>query len=287
MDYIYIVIGTTLMAISINMFFDPLELVTGGVTGFAIIVKSISGNFIEGGIPIYWTNLVINIPLFVIAVIIKGKNFGTRTLFSTLFLSFALFYTEAIPPMTSDILLGTLFGGILAGAGLGLVFSAFSTTGGTDLIASIIQHFVKHITVAKIMFFIDGLIILLGMYIFGMEKTMYAIISVYISAHVIDSILEGVHFSKAAFIISEHSEEIAKSIMVNLDRGITGLEGKGKYTNVSKEVLLCVVSKREIVKVKEIVRDIDVDAFVIVADVKEVVGEGFIEYEAAKKVQAK
>jgi len=282
LDYLYIIVGTTLLAISINMFFDPLDLVTGGVTGLAIIIKAFTVDIVDGGIPIYITNLVINIPLFIVAIFIKGKNFGTRSLFSTFYLSFALFYTGGLEPLTHDVLLGCIFGGVISGAGLGLVFSAFSTTGGTDLLASIVQHFLKHYSIAKLMFFADGVIIFLGLTTFGVEKAMYAIVAIYVSVQVIDAILEGIHFSKVAFIISEKNSQIAPQIMKNLTRGVTGLQGQGKYTNVSKEVLLCVVSKREIVKLKEIVRDIDLNAFVIVADVREVVGEGFIEYEPSK-----
>lgn len=282
-DYLYIVLGTTILAVSINVFFDPLNLVTGGVTGFAIVLKSMTTGLMKGGIPIYVTNLVVNIPLFVLALIIKGKNFGARSLFATFYLSFALFYTAGLEPLTYNQLLGAIFGGVVAGVGLGFVFTAFSTTGGTDLMASLIQHLLKHVSVANIMLVLDALIIVFGLYIFGVEKAMYAIIAVYISARIIDTMLEGLHFSKAAFIISRRNNAIANAIMENLERGVTGLEGQGKFTQKEREVLLCVVSKREIVKLKEIVRDIDLNAFVIVADVREVVGEGFIEYEASKK----
>ncbi|MCT4542489.1 MAG: YitT family protein [Vallitalea sp.] len=279
MDYIIIMIGITLLAIGLNMFFIPLDLVTGGVTGLAIIIKKLTQGIIPGGIEPWITNIIINIPLFLTAIFIKGKNFGGRSLFSTMFLSVALIYTSYLPAATNDILLGSVFGGALSGAGLGLVFSAYSTTGGTDLAASIIQHYIKHISVAQIMFLLDALIIISGYFIFGIEKAMYAIVAVFISAKVIDAILEGIHFSKAAFIISDYNEEISQEIMERLDRGVTGLQGSGKYSKKNKEVLLCVVSKKEIVKLKEIVREIDKSAFVIVADVKEVLGEGFIEYK--------
>ena len=282
-DYMYIIVGTTILAMSINVFFDPLNLVTGGVTGFAIVLKSMTTGLVTGGIPIYITNLVVNIPLFVLALIIKGKNFGARSLFATSYLSFALFYTGGLEPLTYNPLLGALFGGVVAGIGLGLVFAAFSTTGGTDLMATLIQQVLKHVSVANIMLVLDAVIILFGLFVFGVDKAMYAIIAVYISARIIDTMLEGIHFSKAAFIISKKNDAIASAIMENLERGVTGLEGFGKFTKKEREVLLCVVSKREIVKLKEIVRDIDFNAFVIVADVREVVGEGFIEYEASKK----
>jgi uncharacterized membrane-anchored protein YitT (DUF2179 family) len=278
-DYLLIMIGTTLLAIAINTFFEPMQLVIGGVTGIAIIIKDISMHIVEGGIPLWVTNIVINIPLFVIAVFLKGKNFGGRSLFATLYLSFALFYTQGIPLVTHDILLTMVYGGILAGIGLGLVLAAFSTTGGTDLAASILQHYFKNFSVAQIMLVLDALIIIVGAFIFSPEQALYAIISIYITTKIIDSILEGIHFSKAAFIISAESDLIAKTIIEGLDRGVTGLSGHGMYSKVEKQVLLCVVSKKEIIKLKELVREIDKKAFVIVADVKEVLGEGFIEYQ--------
>lgn len=278
LDYVYIIVGTTFLAISINLFLDPLELVTGGVTGIAIIVKALTQDMVNGGMPLWLTNLIINLPLFVAAVLIKGKNFGLRTLFSTIYLSFALYYTQWFPAVTYDLFLGSIVGGVLSGIGLGLVFLAFATTGGTDLMASLMHHFIKHHSIAKIMFVLDGIIIAGGMVMFGIEKSLYAIICIFIATKVIDAILDGFHYSKAAFIISDHNEWIAADIMQGLDRGVTGLNGEGMYTKMNKNVLLCVVSKKEIIKVKEIVKKRDFRAFVIVADVREVLGEGFKEY---------
>lgn len=276
-DYLLIVIGTTFLAVAINLFFDDLGMVIGGVTGIAIIIKKITENIVVGGIPIWLTNLVINVPLFLIAILVKGKSFGRRSIFATFYLSLALYLTQGMESITQDILLGSIFGGVLSGIGLGLVFYALATTGGTDLAASIIQHFINYISIAKIMMFLDGMIIVLGFFVFGAEKTMYALISVYISVKVIDAILEGMNFAKAAFIITEKEEEITKEIFDKLERGLTGLHGEGMYTGISKKVLLCVVSQRQIVQLKEIVRSQDKNAFVIVADVREVLGEGFIE----------
>lgn len=276
-DYILIIIGTTFLALGINVFFDKLGMVVGGVTGIAIVIKKITEGIIEGGIPIWITNLLINIPLFLIAFLVKGKSFGKKTIFATLFLSFTLYATQEFPAITEDILLGGVFGGVLTGIGLGFVFLALATTGGTDLAASIIQHFVKFISISKILMILDGLIIALGFFVFGPEKTMYALISVFISIKVIDAILEGLQFAKAAFIITEKEEEITKELLIKLDRGLTGLYGEGMYTGISKKVLLCVVSQRQIIQLKEIVKSHDEKAFVIVADVREVLGEGFIE----------
>lgn len=278
-DYLLIIIGTTLLACAINLFFEKQNLVTGGITGLAIVIKSITQGLFKEGIPLWLTNIALNIPLYLVGIKVKGKKFGGKTLFAVFFLSFALFFTKYIPAPPADILLSCLFGGVLSGVGLGLVFIAYATTGGTDLAASIIQHFLKHFPVGQIMMVIDGIIIFLGAVFFGAINTMYAIIAVFITGKVLDNMVEGIHFSKAIFIISDKGDIIAKEIMKKLDRGVTGLSGRGMYTKQEKEVLFCVVSKKQIIKLKEMVKDIDVKAFVIVADVKEVLGEGFIEYK--------
>lgn len=277
-DYLYIMIGTTLLAASINMVYAPFDLVVGGVTGLAIVIEYWTEGIIEGGFPIWLTNMIINIPLFLGAIVIKGRDFGARSLFSTVFLSLALWATEGLPMLTQNMMIGTIYGGVLAGAGLGLVFSAFSTTGGTDLAASLIQQVMKHVSVARIMLVLDWMIIAVGAYVFSVEKSLYAIISVFICARIIDAFLDGLHFSKAAFIISDHYNEISKAVMQEMDRGVTGLSGEGMYSTDHKKVLLIVVSKREIVQLKETVSHTDPRAFVIVTDVREVVGEGFKEY---------
>lgn len=279
-DYLLIIVGTVILALAINMFFEKQSLVTGGFTGLAIVVKHVTKDIFGNGkgIDLGVTNLVLNIPLLIMGISLKGKKFAGKTLFSTLFLSLALFITKNVPAVTMDLLLSSVFGGIFAGVGLGLVFMAYSTTGGTDLAATIIQHYVKHYSIAKIMLCLDSIIIILGIFMFGIERAMFAIIAVFITAKVIDGILEGITFSKAAFIISDNYNEISKELMKQLDRGVTGLEGKGMYTDKEKKVLFCVVSKKEIVQLKELVKKIDKNAFVIVADVREVLGEGFKEY---------
>lgn len=279
-DYLLITIGTIILACGINMFFEKQNLVTGGVTGLAIVIKYISSGMFDGGIPLWFTNIVLNVPLYLIGIKIRGRGFGKKTLYAIIFLSFALFFTKYMPAPPTDILLSSLFGGVLSGVGLGFVFIAYGTTGGTDLAANIIQHFIKHISVGKLMMILDGIIIFAGAVIFGAINTMYALIAVYISGKVLDNMLEGVHFSKAVFIISDKAEIIADEIMRNLDRGVTSLNGKGMYTKMEKEILFCVVSKKEIFKLKEIVRNMDSKAFVIVSDAREVLGEGFIEYDA-------
>ena len=270
-DYTKIVIGAFLMAVATTVFYDANSMVTGGVTGLAIVVKAFLG------IPLWLTNIVLNVPLFIWGIKENGKGFFLKTFIATAILSLMLWLTKLLPAfeMGNDLALVAVFGGAIGGAGLGLVFSAGATTGGSDLAASIIHNYMKHVAVSKIMFIIDALVILLGFFVFGHVIAMYAIISVFIYSWVVDAILEGLSFAKAAFIISDSSEEISKVIMDELGRGITGLSGRGMYTGRRKDVALCVVSNKELVRLKEIARSIDENAFIIVADVREVLGEGF------------
>jgi uncharacterized membrane-anchored protein YitT (DUF2179 family) len=278
-DYLLIIIGTTIMAFGINFFYDPNTLIVGGVTGVAIIIANFSDR-IGLTIPLWLTNIVLNIPLFILAMKSMGKRFLIRTLFATLYLSVALFYTALIPvPTNQDLVLAAVFGGVLAGVGSALVFKPMATTGGSDMLAFIIHHKMKHVSLSRILFVVDGAIILMGLLAFGMIRTMYAIIAVYVTTKVIDTILEGLDFAKAAWIISNESEIIAEKLMHELDRGVTALNGRGMYTHESKNVLLCVVSSKELPQLKEIVYACDSNAFVIMSDVREVVGEGFKQEE--------
>lgn len=163
------------------------------------------------------------------------------------------------------------------GVGIGLVFLSQATTGGTDLIAAIIQHFWRHYSIADILQVIDALIVLAGAYLFGIQMALYAVISVYLVSKVSDGIIEGLKFSKAAFIITRKPDELSQILMDELSRGVTGLSAKGMYSGEKKNMLFCVVSRKEIVRLKELALNLDPDAFVIVTDVREVLGEGFIE----------
>lgn len=142
-DYLLIIVGTTLLAIAINVYFDAMGMVIGGVTGLAIIIKDFTHGLWQGGVPVSVTNLAVNIPLFLIAFLIRGKEFGGKSLFATVFLSIALEYTKFLPKLTHDFFLGSVFGGLLAGLGIGLVFAANATTGGTDLAGGILHHFFR------------------------------------------------------------------------------------------------------------------------------------------------
>lgn len=273
MDYSLMIIGSFIMGFAIKNIYDPVNLVTGGVSGVAIILKDLMG------IPLWLTNTMLNIPLFLAAFKMKGWSFIKRTFVSTAALSLSLYILPELPlfPL-EDLLLSALFGGIISGVGTGMVFMAQSTTGGTDMLAVLIQKGMPHYTVPQVMQVLDAAIVLAGAAMFGLRPALYALISIYGVSQVSDGIIEGLKFSKMVYIISECSEEIAGAIMERMGRGVTGVKARGMYSGNDKEMLCCVVSKKEISQIKGIVREFDHRAFVIVSDVREVLGEGFIEY---------
>ncbi|MFR1203586.1 MAG: YitT family protein [Blautia sp.] len=280
-DYLMIIVGTCLMAVAVVSAFDKAGMVTGGFSGVAIIVKEWTGSLVPGGIPLWITNMALNIPLFFLGMRIGGFQFVKKALVGELCLSFWLAVLPGCIPdfdlAGNDLLLAAVYGGVIQGVGIGLVFLGQGTTGGTDMMAALIQRKLKHYSIAQIMQFIDGLVVVVGMYVFGVYKALYAIIAVYLVTKVTDGMIEGLKFSKGAYIITEKADQVSHMIINEMDRGVTGLKGVGMYSGQDKLMLFCVVNKKEIVTLKEKVDAIDPDAFVIVCDVREVHGEGFIE----------
>ena len=276
--YVTITVGSFLMALAINLIYEPLGLVTGGISGLAIIVKDMTRFIWDGGFPIWLFTVLVNVPLFIVAIKVLGLKTMYNVFFGTVSLVVALIVIPIYDFQFDDMLLSSLVGGAVSGLGLGMVFSEYASTGGTDLLASLIHRYKRHISVPFIMTFIDGIIIVLGALVFGLGNALYAIIAVTITAKVSDGILEGLKFAKMAYIISDEYDRIAQEIMTTLDRGVTGLNSTGMYSNKDRKMLFCVVSKKEIVKITEIAKTIDKNSFVIVNDVREVMGEGFIEY---------
>lgn len=273
-EYLLIIAGAFIMGFAIKNLYDPISLVTGGVSGIAIILKSVAG------IPLWLTNTLCNIPLFLAAWKIKGWGFIKRTLTATAALSLSLYVIPEAPFLMDDLFLTALFGGIVSGLGTGIVFLFQATTGGTDMLAALLQRMpmLRHYSIARIMQVLDAMVVVLGAAVFGIRYALYALIAIYAVAKVSDGFLEGLHFSKQAYVISDHYEEIAKAIMTRMERGVTAMDAVGMYSGQHKKMLFCVVSKKEIVVLREIVAEFDKKAFLIVSDVKEVFGEGFIEY---------
>lgn len=270
-NYLMIMVGITILAIGINVYYSPQHLVTGGISGLAIILDYVFK------IPLWLTNIIVNIPLFVVGIKIKGMDFAKKSIFGAAYVSVALWYTSFIPKVQADLLIASVFGGLFVGAGVGLVLRSSGSTGGTDLLAIIIKHYLKKIPINQIMMCIDGMIVLVGLFVFGVEKAMYALISIFIVSKVVNTLVEGVNYSKQVHIISEKSDEIAQELMKHLNRGITSINGKGVYTGKNKDILYIVCSTEELIDLQRIVREVDKEAFIIINDVREVVGRGFTE----------
>lgn len=277
-DYIMVIIGTGLLATSIKCLYDPMGLVTGGFTGLCIVIKEVTEGIVDGGIPLWLSNLILNIPLFLVAWKVKGKRFIWRTIIGTFLLSAWIYVIPAVDLTQQDYFLVAVFGGCIGGAGMGLILLGRATTGGTEMVAVLLQHFLRHYSVVQIMQVLDAMIVLFGLYMFGIKAGMYAIVAIFVTTKVSDGLMEGFKYSKSAFIITDHYEAVADRVLQELDRGLTGLYAKGMYSGADKCMLYCVVSKKQIVELKDIVSEIDPDAFVIVSDVREVLGEGFLEY---------
>ena len=278
-DYFMIILGTGILGLGIVSFYDPVGLVTGGFSGLAIVIKHVTGLFYEGGIPLWFTNVALNVPVFVLAYFLKGKKFIGKTLFGTIMLSVWLYILPTIDMAEGDLMIAALFGGVCAGAGIGFVIRVGATTGGTDMVSALLQLKIRHFSIVQILLVIDGIVVLLGLLIFGMRPTLYAMIGIVVQTKVSDLIVEGFNYSKAAYIITNEHEAVAHRIMTELERGVTGLQAKGMYTQQDKCVLYCIVTQKEIIGLKDIVNEVDPSAFVIVSDVKEVLGEGFQEYK--------
>ena len=271
-DYTGIFIGVTITALGLVWLLIPNKIAAGGISGLAIVLTYL------WGWPVSVTMLAFNIPLFIACWLVFGPRFGLKTLFGSVVISIMVYFWELVVfilPLTMDKLLASLFGGVIAGIGMGISFRFHGTTGGTDLAAQLLKRFTG-ISIGQALLFFDGFVIVLAGLIFNSaELALYAIITLFITSKALDTILEGLNYAKAAIIISDQSEVIGAKILSDLQRGATGLIGRGFYSNQQKEVILCVISRAEEIKLKELVRAIDPYAFVILTDVHEVLGEGF------------
>ena len=277
-DIILIFLGTLFMSAPVKLIYEPMKMVMGGLGGFAIVVKYFAEGF-GMEMPVWLTNAVLNIPVFIIALFVLGKDFVTKTLLGAVSFAVWLYLIPTYDICGGDFLLAVALGGLLDGVGIGLIFLTNSTSGGTDMVSAILHKFFKHYSVPSILFVVDGLIVVLGAFVLGFRNAMYGIITIYVLTKISDTMLEGVKFAKLVYIISDEYDKIAKLIMSEMDRGVTALAAKGMYTNKDKSMLFCVVGKKEIVKIKEIAAVTDPKSLIIVSDVREVFGEGFIEYK--------
>ena len=270
---IRILIGTGLTALAVKCVYEPTDMVIGGFSGVAIVLRSLFG------LPLGVTTFMLNIPVYFAAWKMKGFRFVRWSAMATVSLSLWLSVIPSVNLSQSDRFIAAVFGGFLCGCGTGLVMSCRATTGGTDMVAALIHTRLGRYSVVEILQVLDGLIVIAGLYLFGIRAALYSIIAVLAAAKMSDFILEGANVSRSVFVISDRSREVARAIMEKMQRGVTGLPAKGMYSDARRCMLYCVVSKREIVKLKEIILNSDPEAFVIVNDASEVLGEGFLAYK--------
>ena len=269
-SYITVAVGCAVSALGIAVFLVPNRIASGGVTGLATIIYHWTGW------PVGMIAMATNVPLFLVGFRLISSSFGIKTLSATILFSIFIDLFAEIPSLTDDLLLAALAGGTIMGLGLGLVFRQNATTGGTDLAARIIHNGIPWLSVAQMLLVIDVLVVLVAAAAFrSYELPLYAAVTLVISTKVIDAVAVGINFTKAAHIISADPDEVASRLLNELKRGVTGLNARGLYTGDRKDVLVCVLTARQIPSLRNIVKETDPDAFVYISDVREVFGEGF------------
>ena len=271
-----ITLAALIYALSFVWCFDPNGIAFGGITGLAQIV-----NRLFPAAPVGVTVIVLNIPLFILG----WKLIGGKLLVSSLYAMFiSSVFIDLLTPLYDwqpmEPLLACIFGGLLMGASLGVVFLQGATTGGTDLAARLLKLKFKWLPMGKLLMGVDlAVIVLVALFFRNLNTALYGLVALYISTLAMDGILYGLDNAKVAYIISDHNDEISSAIVQDLDLGVTILHGQGAYTGAEKQVLMCAFKQREIAAIKAAVKDIDPDAFLIVCNAHEVLGDGFREYK--------
>jgi len=267
-SYAQILIGCLIAGAAYPLFMTPNRIAPGGITGIATILNHLFRW------PVGTVSLILNIPLFVIGYRSMGKIFAFRSLLATVFFSV---FIDILPlkPMTTDPLLGTLYGGVMLGIGLGLIMRGGATTGGTDMIARMVHKRFQFISVGSILFTIDFAVVTAAGFLIGTTEALYALINIFLTAKVMDVVIIGFSSNKACFVISDHWQAISDRVLKDMGRGVTQLIARGAYTGTERPTLLCVISRSEIMTFKRILREEDENAFVIIVEAHEAIGDGF------------
>lgn len=282
-DYSLILIGSFILAAGFAYFITPHKIVPGGVYGIAIVVHYLTVgmfSFWPDGIPIGLFGLLLNIPLTIAGIKILGPRFGIKTIVGFVLTSVFIdgityLRPDGNMPLVDDVLLSCVFGGVLIGFGLGLIFKSRATSGGSDIIAMIIAKYTK-MQLGKLMIYVDSTIVLLALFAFhDWHIPLYSWVVIYISGRAIDLTIEGADYNKALLIISKKHAEIKHKLLYDLERGGTYLKGEGMFTGEEKQIIYTVVSRREVTILEEYISQIDPDAFITIMDAKEILGEGF------------
>lgn len=273
-EYSIITFGIAIVAFAIEYFYAPNNIAAGGVTGIAIIVNAVVPSLSIGAI-----SFVLNGLLFIVAIIFIDSKFGVKTIYASLGLSAMIWVIEKfLNPIaiTHDLLMATIFGALISAVGMALVFNENASTGGTDILAKMLNIFF-HLDIGKALLIVDFVITLGSAFVFGVDVALYSSLSVILLGVLIDRVIEGFNSCKSVFIISKNSYEISRYIIDTLDRGCTFLTGVGAYTGKENNILYAVLSRNQFIKLKKIIKEIDPEAFITVGEVHEVLGEGFEE----------
>ncbi|WP_219839081.1 YitT family protein [Paenibacillus sp. R14(2021)] len=268
LSVVLLIAGSFLIAFSFNVFLAPLGIASGGVSGISILVQH------ETGIPPAYTQWALNVPLFLVGLWLLGKKFALKTALGSFLLPLLVLFTSHWKPLTDNAMLASIYGGIGVGAGLGLVFRGRASTGGLDLAAQLLHRYTG-IRLGLAVAAFDGLVIASAGILIAPENALYALVGLFVTSKTIDFVQTGLATSKVAFIISDRPEAIMQSVLHDLDRGLTKLDGHGGFTGAERPVLMIVVGQGEVSKLKSLVRAADPGAFVIISDTAEVLGEGF------------
>ena len=263
-----IVLGLLVAAVGYRMYLIPNQVVAGGFTGVGQLLNHALG------ISVGTVNIALNVPLFLISMKSMGLRFGVRSLIAMVLLSLLIDHIP-LPPATDDMLLASVYGGTISGIGFGLVLRGSATTGGTDMLASLLHRLIPVLRVSYAIFLFDGLVIIASAFTFEPQAAMYGLISTFLCNVLVDLVLEGPNSAHSYFIISDKSDAIADRILHEMDRGVTALEAMGMYSHTRKRVLLCVVNRFEAMHLRRIIFAVDPRAFVIANKAHEVLGEGF------------
>lgn len=281
-SYSLITIGSLILAAGFVFFISPYRIVPGGVYGIAIVIHYLTKGIFSWapeGFPIGLMGLILNIPLTIIGIRILGPKFGVKTvigfILTSVFMDAITLWWGEKPLVEHDALLSSIFGGVLVGAGLGIIFKSKATSGGSDIIAMIIAKYTR-LPLGQLMIYVDSVIVLIGLLVFADWKIpLYSWIVIYVTGRVIDLVLQGISYDKTLFIISEEYEAIREKIIHDLQRGGTYIPGQGMYNGKQKTIIFTVVNRREMAILEEYIHEIDPSAFVTVLEANEILGEGF------------
>ncbi|WP_152655330.1 YitT family protein [Oceanobacillus sp. CFH 90083] len=267
-EYAYIIIGATIVGLSYNIFFLPARLAAGGLSGISTLLYELYT------INPALSQFIINIPIFIIGWIALGKDFSVKTLVGTFWVPFAIFLSTDIPITVTNPFLSALYGGLILGAGLGIVYKGNGSTGGTAAIAQIVKKFTG-ISSGYSQFIVDGLVVITSIFVFSFELTLFALMAIYISGKAIDIVQLRTSATKLVMIITDEEEKVQQLIQDGIDRGLTKIRSVGGYTKLDKTMILVVAEQAEAVKLKKLLQEETPEAFTIFISASEILGRGF------------